>query len=198
MHRSAHHNLFLYMYINMSSNKIHPSNPIKIAYFIAFLSLLSILCWHVYLKFFLSTEKRIELIIDELTVSPKRGEAAILELEVLGKEDVPYLVSHLGDTRQMAETNVGLTNTYPGAFERKRQYGAEIVHDAILLILDNITGETSYLVAINSGSIRQRIQATHQPWISWCIKNYPTKKAICEKQMAKFGKENPRKQYVFP
>ena len=86
-------------------------------------------------------ESEISILIDELTGSADSQDAAVARLVAIGGAAVPYIVGCLGDMRPLATRQVKLPNNYSGARERFRTYEAEVVHEALADLLNEITGK---------------------------------------------------------
>ncbi|MBC3919509.1 hypothetical protein H8L32_18630 [Undibacterium sp. CY18W] len=125
-----------------------------------------------------SISKEVSHLIDELTQSPKRQEAAFLHLESMGTSAVPHIVAHLSDVRPLAERTVRLPNNFPSAREPSRYYEAEQVHEALSALLNQMTNE-KFPVFYDGATFQQKM-ANRDKWVSWCRTHYPDEVSICE------------------
>ena len=90
---------------------------------------------------------------------------------------MPYLVSHLGDTRPLARSEISLTNKASNSFEGLRHYSPDTVHDALAAILNQITGE-SFVFVYNGATPEEREQNRHT-WGDWCRSAFPDEAEEC-------------------
>lgn len=123
-------------------------------------------------------EGEISLLIDDLTKNSDSQDAAVARLVAMGGAAVPYIVSHLGDMRPLATRQVKLPNNYPGARERFRTYEAEVVHEALSDLLNEITGE-HFPTFQDGATLEQRMENRHR-WVKWCIARYPQFGETCK------------------
>lgn len=124
-----------------------------------------------------SLESRVSKLVDQMTKSERVEKMAFGELESLGNQAVPYLVSHLDDMRPLAEKKISLTNKASDAFEGVRQYSPNTVHDALAAILNQITGQ-NFVFVYNGATPRERDE-NRRKWIEWCQSTYPDQAEVC-------------------
>ena len=86
--------------------------------------------------------QRVSHLVDELVADPERQRTAFASLLELGEAAVPAVISALSDRRPLAERHVMLENHARDAFEAYRQYGPELVVDALAAWLNQVTGES--------------------------------------------------------
>ena len=127
-----------------------------------------------------SLESRVSRLVDQTTKSESAEQKAFNELQSLGDQAVPYLVSHLGDVRSLAVKEISLTNKSPDAFEGVRHYGPSTVHDALAAILNQITGQN--FVFVYNGATPQEREENHRKWVEWCRSTYPAQSEICSRK----------------
>jgi hypothetical protein len=84
------------------------------------------------------------------------------QLERLGEEAVPAIISQMDDRRPLQTQAISLVNHAKDAFEGMRHYGPKQVVDGLDAVLNQITGE-SFGSITNGGSDRQRA-ATVAGW----------------------------------
>ena len=113
----------------------------------------------------------------EQTITKNTEQAAFASLEALGTPAVPYLLSHLDDTRPLPEHEIGLANTSPDAFEGVRHYSPATVHDALAAILNQITGQN--FVTVYNGATPLERQANINQWRAWCAAHFPGQASVC-------------------
>lgn len=123
-------------------------------------------------------EKVIHL-INETTLSPTKQQAALLALEELGDVAVPYIISHLNDTRPLAAREMRTVNNFPGAMEHYAFHTPALVHDALSILLIQMTGK-AYMFSDESSTGWQRKINTMQ-WIGWCLSHQSSKASLCTK-----------------
>lgn len=119
---------------------------------------------------------KVDALVDAATRASTEAEAFVA-LESLGPDAVPYLVSHLGDTRPLPVTEIALNNQATDAFEGMRHYQPKVVHDALSALLNQLTG-ASFGFVYNGASDAQR-KADLVQWVNWCVKKYPQKATVC-------------------
>jgi len=122
---------------------------------------------------------RISLLVEKTVESKKEERLALQELEFLGKQAVPYIVSHLGDMRPLAERAITLKNYSPDRFEPMRHYRPQTVHDALAAILNQITGQ--HFVFVYNGSDLKERNENIKHWVGWCQLEYPDQAHVCDK-----------------
>ena len=122
-------------------------------------------------------EKRVTQLIEDSVTSSELEVKAFKELEAMGDDGVPYMVSHLKDLRPLPSKGMLLENHFKDAFEGSRRYSPETVHDALSAILNQITGQNFEFV-FNGATKQERIKDTKE-WITWCRSRYPNKVAVC-------------------
>jgi hypothetical protein len=105
----------------------------------------------------------------ETMVSRRTEETSFTELEAMGQSAVPAMIMLMDDGRRLPVPHISLRNKAP-AFETFRQYGPEVVTDAITAILNQITGE-DFGVTMNGGSERERKAAVD----GWRVYLYRTR-----------------------
>jgi hypothetical protein len=120
---------------------------------------------------------RIDALLNRATTTEAAQEAAFRELQAMGDSAVPYLVSHLGDTRPLASPSITFSNSSADSFEGYRHYSPKTVHDAVSAILNKLTGR-SFVPVYNGGTVEQRNQ-NHREWVAWCRSAYPTNANAC-------------------
>lgn len=120
---------------------------------------------------------QVSKLVDQTTKSGRLESKAFKQLESLGKQAVPYIVGHLGDTRPLAENEISLENKASDAFEGVRHYAPSTVHDALAAILNQITGQS--FVIVYNGAAPQEREENRRRWIEWCRLAYPDQAEIC-------------------
>jgi hypothetical protein len=124
-----------------------------------------------------SLGSHISRLVDQATESKETEIQAFKELESLGGQAVPYLVSHLGDLRPIAERQISLSNKAPDAFEGVRHYTPDAVYDALAAILNQITGQN--FVFVYNGATSVERNENRRKWVEWCRSAYPIQAGIC-------------------
>ena len=119
---------------------------------------------------------RVADLVDSV-IQKDHEQEAFTKLEALGMESVPYIVSHLSDSRRLPIQAISLINKSVNAFEGLRHYGPEVVHDALAAILNQITGQ-SFEFVYNGASSEQR-QKNTRAWEAWCMQSFPQKATVC-------------------
>lgn len=110
-------------------------------------------------------EARVAALVDEMTKNQPGREKASAELESMGEEAVPYIVSHIGDMRPLAIPHIILVN--------KSNDAPEVVHDALSTILKHMTGKS-----FGHSSPKDQQEDIDQ-WIAWCRSRYTKNVAAC-------------------
>lgn len=75
---------------------------------------------------------------------------------------------------------MSLANETPGAFEGRRHYSPNAVHDALAAVLNQLTGEN--FVFVYNGATQQERESNRRKWVGWCQEKFPTQAAICSGQ----------------
>jgi hypothetical protein len=102
-------------------------------------------------------------------VNSRTEEKAFADLEAMGKSAVPAMIMLMDDRRGLPIRHIELRN--PSAtFEAFRQYGPQVVVDAVTAILNQITGE-AFGQTENGGSERERKAAID----GWRVYLYKTR-----------------------
>jgi hypothetical protein len=114
--------------------------------------------------------------VDALT-HERDEEKAVAALVSLGPDAAPYLVGELGDMRPLPSESVSIHMS--GSFEGLSHYGPKVVHDAVTLVLNEITGKNFEFV-YNVADPAMRARNTQQ-WQEWCVATYPDKARICSR-----------------
>jgi hypothetical protein len=122
-----------------------------------------------------SVARTIAQLVDE-TTKAQREQNAFAQLENMGPEAVPYIVSYLDDSRPLPEKSLTLANHSP-AFEAQRHYTPQVVHDALAAILNQITGQS--FESVYNGSTPEQRKLNTARWQLWCKKNYPAQAGTC-------------------
>ena len=104
----------------------------------------------------------------EAMLSRRTEEKAFADLEVMGKDAVPAMVMFMDDRRKLPIQHIALRND--GGFEAFRQYGPQVVVDAVAALLNQITGEIFDFIS-NGASERERKEAIN----AWRIYLYRTR-----------------------
>jgi hypothetical protein len=120
---------------------------------------------------------RVSRLVDQTTESKESESQAIKELESLDSQAVPYLVSHLGDLRPLADPEIVLSNKGADTFESARHYTPDNVHDALSAILNQITGQ-NFVFVYNGATPAERVE-NRQKWVDWCRSVYSSQAAVC-------------------
>lgn len=124
-----------------------------------------------------SIESRVSRLINETTRSPLDQEKALIDLEKLGQQAVPYIVGHLNDVRPLARPEMSLVNKTSASFEGVRRYSPYTVHDALTVVLNQIT-EKSFGFVYNGATPEDR-EKNRQRWVEWCKSAYPDEVEGC-------------------
>lgn len=120
--------------------------------------------------------ERVSALVSD-TLVPEKEAQAFAGLEALGVEAVPYIVGHLGDVRVVPVQRISLVNKSSKAFEGRRQYAPQTVHDALSAILNQVTGE-HFEVVYNGASEATRVR-NRERWRLWCVRVFPAQAAVC-------------------
>jgi len=96
---------------------------------------------------------------------------AFQKLEALGCPAVPAIVKHLDDRRKLPVAYIRLQNHSAGAFEAFRQYGPEVLTDALAAILNQITGQHFGFI-YNGGTEEERAEVV-KGWREFVAKTPP-------------------------
>lgn len=100
--------------------------------------------------------RRVKKLVDSLT-KPRKAEAALAELQSLGKESVPAMIHLMDDRRELAIKQITVP-TPPGHWEGFAHYAPQNVVDVMTILVGRITGE-SFSTIYNGGSERERAAA---------------------------------------
>lgn len=106
---------------------------------------------------------------------------AFADLQALGENAIPFIISHLDDMRSLPIQQISVENHPPDAFEARAQYGAEVVHDALAAILRQMTGlDIGAFDADRPPIERQALREKNRvSWSTWCRSRYPSRHADC-------------------
>lgn len=104
----------------------------------------------------------------EAMLSRRTEEKAFADLEAMGKDAVPAMIMFMDDRRKLPIQHIALRND--GGFEAFRQYGPQVVVDAVAALLNQITGEIFDFIS-NGASERERKEAIN----AWRIYLYRTR-----------------------
>jgi hypothetical protein len=109
---------------------------------------------------------------------------AFADLQNLGDNAVPFIISHLDDMRSLPISQVSVENHAPDAFEARAQYGAEVVHDALGAVLRQMTGlDIGAFDADRPPAERQALREKNRvSWAKWCRSRYPSRKTDCGRE----------------
>ena len=94
--------------------------------------------------------------------SPEESQAAFDAILELGCRAVPEIVDRMDDRRELPVKYIRLKNDSPQAFEAFRQYGPEVLTDALAAILDDIVFADCGFI-FNGATEAQRV-ASVQCW----------------------------------
>ena len=98
---------------------------------------------------------------------------AFRKLEELGCPAVPAIVKHLDDRRKLPIAYIRLYNKNPDAFEEFRQYGPEVLTDALAAILNQLTGQ--HFGFIYNGATEEERAKVVAAWRDFVAKTPPEK-----------------------
>jgi len=87
----------------------------------------------------LAIDKQVAALIEK-TLEAKNEEQAFSDLEGLECAAVPAIINRMDDRRKLPDPHISLRNKSTGTFEAIRQYGPQVVVDALAAILNQITG----------------------------------------------------------
>jgi hypothetical protein len=122
-------------------------------------------------------DTEVDALVDNLTHGSTEGQAMV-QLEAGGQHFVPYIVGHLGDDRDLADSHITLENHAADAFEATRHYSPAVVEGALSALLTQITGQ--HFGDVVNGATPAEREKDRQGWVSWCKKAYPDKGNVCE------------------
>jgi len=120
--------------------------------------------------------RKVSALVEQTTKAATENQA-FAELESLGKEGVPYIITHLGDARPLPVQQISLANHGPDAFEGMRHYIPKVVHDALAAILNQITWRA--FENVSNGSTPEQRAADKKQWQAWCWESFPRMSTIC-------------------
>lgn len=122
-----------------------------------------------------SVAAKVDSLVAMATCDVATEREAFVALVALGDTAVPYIITHLGDMRKLPDRQISLATSNPNVNEDVANYEAEVVHDALSLILQEITHQDigsrydgTSLVERNAerSSIRKQ-------WTAFCRTRYP-------------------------
>ncbi|MCH8622561.1 hypothetical protein [Undibacterium sp. TS12] len=123
---------------------------------------------------------RVTKLVNQMTAS-KEEVIAFENIQALGDDAVPFIISHLDDMRSLPDPQISLLNRLPNASERSVHYGAELVHDALAAILRHMTNQD--FGAFDADTPRaermERRKKNRSQWIKWCQRQYSSRAADC-------------------
>lgn len=114
-------------------------------------------------------------LVDDTTKDSVSQARAFRLLMGLGRPAVPYVISHLGDSRKLAEQSIWVQAP---TGRSDTQYHPWYVHDGLLAVLKELTG---YSRAPLTGHLlpSQRAKSTRK-WVAYCVDRYPAQAAVCQ------------------
>jgi hypothetical protein len=128
---------------------------------------------------------RIAAEVDTLVASATRDARAEKEafaaLEAIGDVAVPFIVGHLGDMRRLPDPQISFPTSNPRVNEAVAHYEAEVVHDALSIILQNITHQDigSYYDSSNVEERNVERKKIQMQWVEFCQKQYQKNAQYC-------------------
>jgi hypothetical protein len=115
-------------------------------------------------------DAKVAAFIEEALVEKTEAQA-FQKLEALGCPAVPAIVKHLDDRRKLPVAYIRLQNKSPNRFEAFRQYGPEVLTDALAAILDQVTGQ--YFGFIYNGGTEEERAKVVKAWREFVVKTPP-------------------------
>jgi hypothetical protein len=115
-------------------------------------------------------DAKVAALIEEALVE-RTGSRAFQQLEALGCPAVPAIVKHLNDRRKLPVAYLRLQNKSANAFEAFRQYGPEVLTDALTAILNQVTGQHFGFI-YNGGTEEERVKVV-KGWREFVAKTPP-------------------------
>jgi hypothetical protein len=123
-----------------------------------------------------ATKRSLSHLVDELSTTPVRQQAAYDQIVSKIAEFHPYMFRYLSDERVLAKRDILTLNTWPGAFEK--YHLAEAVHISELIMLrlcdHTLACDASVSVYDVVSKNRQR-----EKLISWCNIHYGHNAEVC-------------------
>lgn len=117
-------------------------------------------------------------LVDDTTLDAKSQALAFRRLMGLGKAGVPYVISHLGDSRRLAEQSIWVHGA-PG--REDVQYQPWYVHDGLMAVLKEVTGQAKGPL---TGHLLPSQRAKNvRKWVTYCVERYPTQAAVCQRAL---------------
>jgi hypothetical protein len=117
-------------------------------------------------------------LVNDTTADSTAQAAAFRRLMGLGRAGVPYVISHLGDTRPLAEQSIWVHGA-PGRDDA--QYHPWYVHDGLMAVLKEVTGQSKGPL---TGHLLPSQRAKNvRKWVAYCTERYPAQAAICQRAL---------------
>jgi len=116
-------------------------------------------------------DRRVEVVVTQIehAKTAQEQQAAFATLEGLGKPAVPYIIKHMDSRKKLLVRAIVLENP-PTSFEVYRHYRPELVVDAVVAILNQLTG--MYFGNVYNGADDETRARTVAGWRTWCSKEY--------------------------
>lgn len=136
---------------------------------------------------------RIDFLINELTMTKVRQQAALDELMLLKGAKTPYLFKHLDNESALANREVRLLNTFPEPFEIYNDTESYFVGELATLLLcwNTKVCEQDHNIYDDASRLRQR-----DLLLRWCRAHYLDVEKYC--MPAQIGVKKIIKGRVFP
>jgi hypothetical protein len=115
-------------------------------------------------------DAKVAALVEEALVEGTEAQA-FQKLEALGCPAVPAIVKHLDDRRKLPVAYIRLQNHSADAFEAFRQYGPEVLTDALAAILNQVTGQHFGFI-YNGGTEEERAKVV-KGWREFVAKTPP-------------------------
>jgi hypothetical protein len=107
---------------------------------------------------------------------------AFASLVAMGERGVPFIIGHLGDMRPLPDPQISLATNNPNVNEATANYGAEVIHDALSIILQEITHQDIWSRYDGASLAERNIEREkiRRRWIDFCKTRYRKNVRYCE------------------
>jgi hypothetical protein len=117
-------------------------------------------------------------LVNDTTLDAASQAVAFRRLMGLGKAGVPYVISHLGDSRRLAEQSIWVHGA-PGRDDV--QYQPWYVHDGLMAVLKEVTGQAKGPL---TGHLLPSQRARNvRKWVTYCASRYPSELTVCQRAL---------------
>jgi hypothetical protein len=128
------------------------------------------------------TAAQVDLLIKSAPHDVRSEKDAFAALIAMGESAAPFIIGHLDDMRPLPDRNITLANNNPNVNETMANYEAEVVHDALSIILQQITHHDIGSRYDGAGLVERNVEREkiRSQWVDYCKKRYRENARYCE------------------